>query len=179
MTDPTRTFKDALSSWATGVTVVAAEQDDLLYGITVTSFTSVSLDPPLVLACLKSDGLLPPMVQQAGGFTVSLLARDQEEQASHFARSGREPELRLHDGIPGMWTRAGRPVVHGSIAWLCCDLHDTVVSGDHTIFVGEVIEAVSDPTMEPLIYCRRGYRGLDGSLMDPRSNQDQKERSDG
>ncbi len=167
MTDP-KTFKDALSSWATGVTVVAAEVDDLLYGITVTSFASVSLEPPLVLACIKTDGQLPPMVRAAGGFTVSLLARDQEEAAGHFARSGREPELRLQDGQPGLWTRAGRPVVRGSIAWLCCDLHDEVVSGDHTIFVGRVIEAVSDPTREPLVYCRRGYRGLDGSLMEPR-----------
>lgn len=174
MTDP-RTFKDALSSWATGVSVVAAEVDDLLYGITVTSFASVSLEPPLVLVCLASDGSLPAMVKRSGGFTVSLLARDQEQQANHFARSGREPELRLQDGQPGMWTRAGRPVVQGSIAWLCCDLHDAVVSGDHTIIVGRVIEAVSDGTREPLIYCRRGYRGLDGSLMEPQT----REESDG
>jgi flavin reductase (DIM6/NTAB) family NADH-FMN oxidoreductase RutF len=179
MTDPTRTYKDALSSWATGVTVVAAEVDDLLYGITVTSFTSVSLEPPLVLVCLKSAGILPAMIQQTSGFTVSVLARDQEEQAGHFALSGREAELRLHDGMPGVWSKAGRPIVQGAVAWLCCDLHDTLVSGDHTVFVGEVIEAVSDDTREPLIYCRRGYRGLDGSLMDPRSTEDERESADG
>ena len=170
MTDSTRDFKAALSSWATGVTVVAAEVDDLLYGITVTSFAAVSLEPPLVLVCLKTDGKLPVMVEQTGGFTVSLLARDQEEQANDFARSGREPELRLHDELPGVWSKAGRPIVQGAAAWLCCDLHDALVSGDHTIFVGEVVEAVSDPTRTPLIYCRRGYRGLDGSLMGPASD---------
>jgi 3-hydroxy-9,10-secoandrosta-1,3,5(10)-triene-9,17-dione monooxygenase reductase component len=161
MTDLSQDFKDALSSWASGVSVVAAEVDDLLYGITVTSFTSVSLDPPLVLVCLKDANQLPGMIDQAGGFTVSFLAADQAPVSNDFASPGREPTLRLHADIPGVWTRAGRPIVRGAVAWLCCDVHQRVEAGDHVIYIGAVVEAVSDPDQEPLLYCRRTYRRFD------------------
>ena len=160
MSELDRDFKDALASWASGVTVVAVADEGLLYGLTVSSFASVSLDPPLVLVCLRNGNRMPGMVQSAGGFTVSILAQDQSDASGYFASPGREPTPGFNDAIPGGWTQAGRPIVGGALAWLCCELRHTLAAGDHAIFVGEVVEAVSDAERQPLVYFRRGYRSL-------------------
>ncbi len=161
MSELSQDFKDALSSWASGVSVVATKADGLLYGLTVSSFTSVSLDPPLILVCIGHWNRMPELVKTAGGFTVSILARDQEHASNYFASPGREPTTGFHDDVPGGWTGVGRPVVQGAAAWLCCDLEHVLDAGDHTVFVGRVVEAVSDPEKKPLLYFRRGYGGVE------------------
>lgn len=152
-------FKDALASWASGVAVVTTNDDGLLYGLTVSSFTSLSMEPPLVLVCLNSGNRLPAMIQAANGFAVSVLARDQEAASNYFARSGREPTAEFTE-VDGRWTDSGMPVVAGAIAQMVCKLHSSVVEGDHTIVVGEVLEAEAHDG-EPLLYFRRGYRSVD------------------
>jgi flavin reductase (DIM6/NTAB) family NADH-FMN oxidoreductase RutF len=142
-------FKDALACWASGVAVVAAAADGLVYGLTVSSFASLSLDPPLVLACVASKNRLPPMVRASRRFTVSFLAADQGDISTQYARSGREP-------IPS----TDPPIVPDAIAYLHCELHADLGLGDHTILVGRVVEAIAQPDRDPLVYFRRGYCAL-------------------
>jgi flavin reductase (DIM6/NTAB) family NADH-FMN oxidoreductase RutF len=159
MTTLVDAFKDALASWASGVSVVATRTGDLVYGMTVSSFASLSLDPPLVLACVASKSRLPPMVRTSGRFAVSLLCADQDAASSHLSRSGREAAPTL--GVEEACTSAGLPVVAGSMAFLDCELHAEIPVGDHMILVGRVVEAVAHPDRAPLLYYRRRYRTLE------------------
>ncbi|MCB9727226.1 MAG: flavin reductase family protein [Deltaproteobacteria bacterium] len=152
-------FKQALSTWASGVAVVTTADQGLLYGLTVSSFTSVSLDPPLVLVCLATSNRMPAMITSAQRFAVSILGRDQEEASSYFAISGREPTAEFVE-VEGDWTPGGMPVVQGAIAWLECELYETLTHGDHSIVVGEVVAARATEAPSPLIYYRRAYRGV-------------------
>lgn len=155
----TEDFKRALGSWASGVSVVTACVDGLHYGLTVSSFSSVSLDPPLVMVCLSNHNRAVEMIRTSGRLAVSILARDQEAASNYFAASGREPAATFGD-IAHEETGHGVLAVAGAMAWLACDLHEAVEMGDHTIVVGEVREArIADEGM-PLMYWRRAYRGV-------------------
>ncbi len=155
-------FRQALSSWASGVSVVTTANAGMLYGLTVSSFSSLSLDPPLVLVCLSNTNRMATMVQESGAFAVSILARGQEDASRYFARTGRMPTPDFVE-IDGEWTASGQPVVKGALAWLVCRLTHTMGQGDHVIAIGQVLEAFSRPDGEPLLYWRRGYRLLAGS----------------
>jgi len=154
-------FKDALASWASGVSIVATRAGGLVYGITVSSFASLSLEPPLVLVCVANRNRLPAMVREANGFAISLLSADQGAASAAFARSGREPTPDFD--VAEERTARGLPVVAGAVAYLGCELHSELVVGDHTIVVGRVVEAVASPDREPLLYYRRRYRTLDSA----------------
>jgi 3-hydroxy-9,10-secoandrosta-1,3,5(10)-triene-9,17-dione monooxygenase reductase component len=151
-------FKDALAAWATGVSVVTTRTGDRVYGLTVSSFTSLSLEPPLVLVCLASRNRLPAMIRDAGRFAISLLAADQGHVSAQLARSGREPAAEL--GVAEEHTACGLPVVAGAIAHLTCELHRDLAVGDHTIVIGQVAAASARGDRDPLLYHRRGYRVL-------------------
>lgn len=151
-------FKAALGSWAAGVTVVTTRLDDLVYGITVSSFSSLSMDPLLVLVCLADSNRLPRMIEQSGRFAVSILAAGQDDVSATFATSGRDAGKDL--GAESSVMQTGAPVIAGSIAALDCQLEQAVPGGDHTIMVGRVVAAKADPSKMPLIYYRRGYRDL-------------------
>jgi flavin reductase (DIM6/NTAB) family NADH-FMN oxidoreductase RutF len=152
-------FKSALGSWASGVSVVTTSANGLLYGVTVSSFSSLSLDPPLVLVCLANANRMPGMIADADGFAVSLLAKGQESASQYFSRAGRLPTPDFVE-IEGEWTPSGLPVVQGALAWLTCRLHTQIPQGDHTIVIGRVTEAHTRESGEPLLYWRRSYRTL-------------------
>jgi flavin reductase (DIM6/NTAB) family NADH-FMN oxidoreductase RutF len=153
---PAASFKQVLSRWASGVSVVTTAHDGLLYGLTVSSFSSLSLDPPLILVCLHNSNRMPEMIRQSGGFAVSILGDDQREASNYFARPGREPTPGFTE-VDGAWTASGQPVVHGALAHLACALHELIPQGDHTIAIGRVVEtAVRDGS--PLVYFDRAYR---------------------
>lgn len=154
-------FKNALAAWASGVSVVTTNNGGELYGLTVSSFSSVSLDPPLVLVCLNNSNRLPEMIKESGTFAVSILDRGQEEASNNFASRGREPTEDI-EAIGCRWTETKAPVVKGAMGWVSCQLHDSMEQGSHTIFVGEVVEASADPEGKPLLYFRRAYRGVEG-----------------
>lgn len=153
-------FKTALGSWASGVSVVTTNHDGLLYGLTVSSFSSLSLEPPLVLVCLNNANRLPEMIEASGAFAVSILNRDQEAASNYFARPNREPTPGFTE-IDGEWTANGVPIVKGCLASIVCEHRTSIAQGTHTIVVGEVVEA-SAHHGAPLMYWRRAYRGVDG-----------------
>jgi flavin reductase (DIM6/NTAB) family NADH-FMN oxidoreductase RutF len=152
-------FKNALSCWCSGVSVVTTRSNDgLMYGLTVSSFSSLSLDPPLILVCIDNRNRFSAMVAEAGGFAVSLLHTGQEAASNYFARPGRLPTPDFTE-IEGDWTKSGQPVVKGSMAWLACELHQQVEAGDHTIVIGRVVETHASDA-QPLLYFRRAYRTI-------------------
>ncbi len=104
-------------------------------------------------------GAINAMIEQAGAFAVSILAKGQENASAYFARTGRMPTPDFVE-IEGEYTKSGQPVVKGALAYLVCSLHHTIAQGDHTIVIGAVLEAASRDDGEPLVYWRRGYRGL-------------------
>jgi flavin reductase (DIM6/NTAB) family NADH-FMN oxidoreductase RutF len=155
-------FKQAMSSWASGVAVVTANDAGMLYGITVSSFTSVSLDPPLVLVCIADKNRMPDMIRRAGCFAVSILSGDQEEASRYFATPGREPTAGFVV-VEGGWTALQQPIVKDALAHVVCELHAEHDGGDHVLLIGRVVHAETNPAGSPLLYWRRGYHGLPGA----------------
>ncbi len=153
-------FKETLGSWASGVSVVTTREGDLLYGLTVSSFASVSLDPPLISVCISNGNRAAGMIESSGWFAVTVLADEQEDASNYFARRGREPTEAFVE-IDGAWTESGLPIVKDAAAWVVCDVHQAVEAGDHTLFIGAVKDAGADAERKPLLYWRRGYRRLE------------------
>ena len=151
-------FRGALGSWAAGVAVVTTRHEDLVYGITVSSFASLSVDPLLVLVCLANTNRIPGMIRDSGRFAISMLADDQEEVSRYFASSGRGPALDFEGEFGTIEWHTGSPIIDGAIAHLDCELHELLPGGDHTIAVGRVLGAAFDAGRKPLVYFRRGYR---------------------
>lgn len=152
-------FKGAMGSWAAGVTVVTTELNGKVYGLTVSSFSSLSVDPVLILVCIMNSNHLASMVQESKKFGVSILAEGQDDISNFFAKSGRDPVDSYTDFPTETWS-TGSPLITGSIAQIDCEVHELVPGGDHTILVGKVVGARFDPDKMPLIYFRRGYRPL-------------------
>ena len=153
-------FKGALGSWASGVTVVTTRLDDLVYGITVSSFSSLSMDPRLILVSLQDSNHLPHMIKKSKHFGVSILAVGQEETSGYFSTSGRDPLPEFDGEFSTMVKETGSPLIEGSIATIDCELESAFPGGDHTIVVGKVVAATFNTEKLPLMYFRRAYRSL-------------------
>lgn len=155
-----RDFRDAMGSFATGVCVLGAKRrDGASVAITVNSFTSVSLDPPLVLVCLGTQSPRTNALVDSGRFSISMLADHQREVSNRFAQPGEGlmPGSGWHEG------ENGTPLIDGSAALIECDVETTHDAGDHLILIGRVTRLESDPGREALVYFRGGYRLLDGA----------------
>lgn len=148
-------FKLAMSHFASGVTVVTTEHEGTRYGMTVSAFSSLSLHPPLVLVCVEKAAKSHDAIRDTGKFGVSMLAQGQADVSGRFAS-------RAEDKFSGVSVRNGElgiPLIEGAICTLECRVHQQLASGDHTIFVGEVVEArVRDDA--PLVYFRSAYREI-------------------
>lgn len=139
--EPTR-FRHALSQFATGVTVITARQDDGSFaGVTINSFNSVSLDPPLVLWSLAHDASSMAVFSSASSYVINVLAGDQMELAQRFARPG----AGRFDNLAFTLTPLGVPLLTGSVAWFECRPRSRYSEGDHVIFVGEVERCHAHP----------------------------------
>lgn len=149
-------FRRALGQFAAGVTVVTTRDGrGRSLGLTVTAFTSVSLEPPLVLICVDHRSETHVGFRHAGLFGVSILAEGQEDLSRRFAGGGaaKFKGLELVEGTTGV------PLVPGALAHLECRVSATHLAGDHTIYVGEVL-AVKVRPGRPLLYHDRDYRRL-------------------
>lgn len=149
-------FKLAMSHFASGVTVVTTEHDGTPYGMTVASFASLSLHPPLVLICVEQSVKTHEALVAAQRFGVSILSQEQGEVSGRFASK------KIDDKFAGVaWSRGelGMPLIDGAICALECRVHSQLPGGDHTIFVGEVVSARTHDA-RPLVYFRSGYREL-------------------
>ncbi|EDY55977.1 MULTISPECIES: flavin reductase family protein [Streptomyces] len=153
-----RALRTVCGNFATGVTVITTGGPEDGAATTVNSFTSVSLDPPLVLFCLHRQSRLRPVLQKARGFVVNFLTRDQAGLAWKFA--GRE-SARLAD-VPYHHSAHGLPVLTEALAFLECRLAEEYDGGDHAILVGEVTAlGTSSEEADPLVFFQGAMRVLD------------------
>jgi 3-hydroxy-9,10-secoandrosta-1,3,5(10)-triene-9,17-dione monooxygenase reductase component len=153
--DP-RVFRSVCGTFATGVTVVTSGTAGPVAGLTVNSFTSVSLDPPLILVCIHNESSVLPALRRAGAFAVNILAADQEDICRSFA--GRHPHRAAEtDTRRG---RTGAPILSDALAYLDCRLDREVDGGDHTIVIGEVLELSVQREDEPLVFFRNTFNQL-------------------
>lgn len=155
-------FRKVLGHFATGVTVVTTRQPSgKPWGFTVNSFTSVSLDPPLVLFCVDRSGESARAFADADHFAVNFLSHAQEQVSRRFAS-------RLDDRFEGILhteTANGSPLLNGSLGYLECKKVASHTAGDHEIIIGEVVDAHADEG-DPLLF----FRGAYGRLKPPDSN---------
>jgi flavin reductase (DIM6/NTAB) family NADH-FMN oxidoreductase RutF len=146
-------FRDVLSRFASGVTIVTTrDADGRDRGMTVSAFCSLSLDPPLVLACIDHDATIADSVSAAEFFGVSVLAEDQELLSRRFA----DPDADRFDGVPFSRGRSGVALLDGALVHLECRIVARHEAGDHTIVVGEV-SAASGRDGRPLVHHRGQY----------------------
>lgn len=154
----TKAFRTALGSFPTGIAVMTASSSEASHiGITVNSFTSVSLDPPLVLWCIDRRSRRYPAFANAPGFTVSILASGHQEVSSRLAGAG-EHSL---DGIALIATELGPPALADSLAVFECARESVQEAGDHAILIGRVLRfARYDGAGAPLVYFQGKYGAL-------------------
>jgi flavin reductase (DIM6/NTAB) family NADH-FMN oxidoreductase RutF len=148
-------FRQAMGYFASGVTVVTTASATEQYGMTVSSFASLSLRPPLILICIDKTVPSHDMISDAGCFVVNILEERQEHLSRRFATTTNDK----FKGVAWHSGRLGLPVLDNTLAAIECRLHQAVDGGDHTIFVGEVVDAEIREG-SPLLYYRRGYHEL-------------------
>ncbi len=156
-------LKDAYSRWATGVTIVTARAGDRILGMTVSAFTEVSLDPPLVLVCADKSSNTHELIAESQAFAVHILRRDQEALSNLFA--SKKDEHRRFEGLDYQTGSTGAPLLPGVIATLDCRVRDAHDAGDHIIYVGEVVglelgDSGDAGAGDPLVFYDRKYASL-------------------
>jgi flavin reductase (DIM6/NTAB) family NADH-FMN oxidoreductase RutF len=159
-------FKETLAHWASGVSVVTTLTPARAVGITASSLTSVSLQPPQVLICVGKRLYTNQAILAQGAFAASILAEDQLSLGMRFA--GLIPELEdRFIGVETFTAVTGCPILTGALAWVDCRVHQVYDGDDHTIFVGEVLAAGSSNQTTPLLYYNRHWRHLASSALTP------------
>jgi flavin reductase (DIM6/NTAB) family NADH-FMN oxidoreductase RutF len=152
-----RRFRQTVGRFVTGVTVVAMEVDGEIRAMTANSFTSLSLEPPLVLFCLGKDTKAGLLIHDSGGFAVSILSHAQRDLSSYFAGQWKE-------SAPPPFTFTaweGGPRLDGCVAAMGCQIHAIHEGGDHWIVVGQVVATYRDEDAgEPLVFFGGKYVGL-------------------
>jgi flavin reductase (DIM6/NTAB) family NADH-FMN oxidoreductase RutF len=153
-------FRHVMGNFPTGVTVVTAEREERqVHGMTANSFTSVSLEPLLILICVDQNARLLAYLKMQRRFGVNVLKDSQQKVSELFAKPQQDPEEEAQLGVRFRWTETGIPMLEDALAHLGCNVVAQYMSGDHTIFVGEV-ESMELKGGEPLLFHRGKYRGL-------------------
>jgi 3-hydroxy-9,10-secoandrosta-1,3,5(10)-triene-9,17-dione monooxygenase reductase component len=147
-------FRDVLGRFATGVTVVTGLLDGRPLGLTCQSFTSVSLDPPLVLFCPARTSRAWPLIQRSGHFCVNILAADQEGISRTMASRGAD---KFADVVWAPSEATGSPVLAGTIGFVDATIVSVHEAGDHFVVVGRVLDLVAADDARPLLYFRGDY----------------------
>ena len=140
-------FLEAMAHWPAGVTVVTSLDGDEIRGATVSSFTSLSVDPPQVIVCLKHDSRLLESIRQSGLFCINMLSDKQEDMSAAYAR--RDPET------PPL-------LIPEAYGYITCTLMEVLepTNGTHVVVVGSADSSSVETDESPLVYCNRGYRRL-------------------
>lgn len=153
-------LRRTLGAFATGVTVITTHGEADAYGMTANAFSSVSLDPPLVLVCVISGTRGAETIEQNAAFAVNILCADQEPLSGYFASRERPGGRAGFAEIPHTTAVTGSPVLLGAGGFLDCRVVDKHDAGDHVIFIGEVVALGVDPDVRPLLFHHGRYRTL-------------------
>ena len=150
--DP-QAMREVMGHFASGVTVVTAVTDDGPIGFTCQSFSSLSLDPPLVVFAPGRSSRTWPQLRDIGRFCVNVLAEGQDAVSQNFARSG----VDKFAGVPWRPSALGSPVLDDVVAWIDAELWAEYDGGDHTLAVARVLDLGADERRRPLLYHRGAY----------------------
>ena len=156
MTIDPEQLRHAMRAWTTGVAVITAAHNGQKYGMTINSFTSVSLEPPLVSVTLKQLTHTHELVVKSGEFSITILSSDQKELSLRFAGKLSDIKDRF-DGIPTETLIMDAPLLKGGIAYFNCRVVNSMPIGENTFFLAEVIAARGEGDGEPLVYHNRVY----------------------
>jgi flavin reductase (DIM6/NTAB) family NADH-FMN oxidoreductase RutF len=159
MTLDSENLRAAMRAWSAGVTVVTAVHEGIKHGMTVNSFTSISLDPALVTISLQQSTRTHEFVNKSHAFGITILSNEQAKVSDLFA--GRMPEI--EDRFADLKTETlvtGSPLIVGGLAWLDCRVVEIYDAGMNTLFIAEVVAARGTGEGQPLIYHNRKYWGL-------------------
>ncbi len=148
-------LRAALRRYPVGVAVATVEVEGARLGLTLSSFVSLALDPPLVGISVARQAAFHELLREAGGFALSLLAGDQLERAQHFARG--VPPIAMWQGVDVREGSRG-PLLEGAVGWLECELGGELEAGDHTLFLGRVERAEPGADKPPLLRLGGDYR---------------------
>lgn len=157
----TREFRDTLGCFATGVTVITTIGSEHPYGMTANAFSSVSLEPPLVLVCVMDRTEGSASIQRNGVFAVNVLGVNQEGLSRYFASRDRPRGWETFEGIAHRRVETGSPVIDGSAAYFDCRLVAAHSAGDHIVFIGEVLALGAASEVAPLLFHHGRYRRMD------------------
>lgn len=152
-------LKGALRQFASGVTIVTAGEGDAMYGITVSAFTSISVEPPIVMVAIGHSSPLVERILTAEHYAVNILSADQEQLSARFAASleGAEKYRDIKIAVGS----SGAPGIPGALAVLDCVLDQTLQVATHILMFGRVVEVIlSSDSHDPLLYYNRGYHRL-------------------
>ena len=157
-------FRKALACFATGITVITLDSENEVHGMTANAFTSVSLDPMLVLVCVDQRARTHAHLHAKKRFGVNILSEDQRPISEYYARPTRTHDRAAEEaGAAFERTSHGTLVLCGALAYLECRLHSAQDAGDHTIFIAEVEEAVVHEG-KPLLFFESKYRKIGDAI---------------
>ena len=155
--DP-QVMREVMGHFASGVTVVTALTEGGPIGFTCQAFSSLSLDPPLVVFAPSRASRTWPLLRDIGRFCINVLAEGQIAVSQNFARTG----VDRFDGVPWTPSAHGSPVLDDVVAWIDAELWNEYDGGDHTLVVARVLDLGSEPQRRPLLYHRGAYGLLSG-----------------
>lgn len=156
MTLDSETLRRAMRAWTSGVTIVTATHAGQRYGMTVNSFTSISLDPPLIAVALRKLTHTHALVEGSGEFAVTILSADQGGLSDRFA--GKIPDVTdRFEGVEKEKLLLDIPLIKGGTAYFNCRVVNSIPVGENTLFIAEVVAAQGEGEGEPLVYHNRVY----------------------
>ena len=145
-------FKKTLSTFATGITVVATKYNSILYGKTINSFSSLSLSPPLVLFSLDNKSSKLDIFKKSETITINILSKKQQLISNNFAKKSPDWKNIEYDSL-----KNGNPIIKNCVSNLDCKIIDKIKKGDHVIFICQVYEVINNDKLKPLIYYKSKY----------------------
>lgn len=149
-------LRQAMRAWTTGVAIITATHDGQRYGMTINSFTSVSLEPPLVSVTLKKLTHTYELVEKSGEFAITILSADQGALSDRFA--GKMPDITdRFEGLETETLQIDAPLLKGGAAFFNCRVVNSISFGENTLFFAEVIAARGEGESDPLVYHNRVF----------------------
>jgi flavin reductase (DIM6/NTAB) family NADH-FMN oxidoreductase RutF len=170
MTLDSEQLRQAMRAWTTGVAVVTAVHEGQRYGMTVNSFASISLEPPMIVVTLKRLTHTHELVEKSGEFAMTVLASHQEDLSLRFA--GKIPEvIDRFEGVPTETLSLSAPLIQGGMAFFNCRVVSAYPVGENTLFIAEVVDVRGAGEGDPLVYHNRQYWKLTSTQASPKSGE--------
>ncbi len=152
-------FKKSMGHWASGVTIITYKEGEKFSGLTASSFSSVSMDPFLILFCINSNSTALEKISESKSFAVNILSKEQEELSNFFATPNTDRNAKINE-VGFFYKVSGTPMLNDALSNLDCSLHSIIDAGDHKIILGKVEFATTNESKKPLLYYFKKYHTI-------------------